>query len=326
MGRRLSTKEEERLRLKGSSLLDQKTTGTVLGSLIKGKKLTEKKLAEKVSSHDLSTMIETATYRVSPTLTPQISTAKNKTVTIRPSSLKTASSNNNKSQQIIVIPQNMLVNGCISVNGLKKIIDNNEATIKSAEQRGNLKRPASSSSIAAEDSTYGSDSEGSEHTVDGKPVRKRANLDHLSPEEKLMRRKLKNRVAAQNARDKKRTKMEEMEAELLRLKNHAKSLEGKNAELVSENQRLVAENDDLRSSCESRIHGQESSSPLVAGQTPESAVLTNVPQQQEQVCPRSAGGPLGSTASLIMASKLLLNVLKTNTRQKKLPLKKRWPT
>lgn len=157
-------------------------------------------------------MIETATYRVSPTLTPQ-----NKTVTIRPSSLKTAS-NSNKSQQIIVIPQNMLVNGCISVNGLKKIIDNNEATIKSAEQRGNLKRPASSSSITAEDSTYGSDSEGSEHNVDGKPVRKRANLDHLSPEEKLMRRKLKNRVAAQNARDKKRTKMEEMEAELLRLK------------------------------------------------------------------------------------------------------------
>jgi hypothetical protein len=28
-------------------------------------------------------------------------------------------------------------------------------------------------------------------------VRKRANLDHLSSEEKLMRRKLKNRVAAQ---------------------------------------------------------------------------------------------------------------------------------
>merc|ERR1711860_68136 len=322
--RHLSTKEEERLRLKGSSLLDQKTTGTVLRSL-KGKKLTEKK-AGKVSSHNLSTMIETATYRVSPTLAPQISTAKNKTVTIRPSSLKTAS-NNNKSQQIIVIPQNMLVNGCISVNGLKKIIDNNEAaTVKSAEQRGNLKRPASSSSIAAEDSTYGSDSEGSEHTVDGKPVRKRANLDHLSPEEKLMRRKLKNRVAAQNARDKKRTKMEEMEAELLRLKNHAKSLECKNAELVGENQRLVAENDDLRSNCQSRIKGQETSSPLVAGQTPESAALINVPQQQEQVCPRSAGGPLGSTASLIMASKLLLNVLKTNTRQKKLPLKKRWPT
>ena len=152
-------------------------------------------------------MIET--YRVSPTASQ--TAAKNRTVTIRPSNLKTASTTH-KSQQIIVIPQNMLVNGCISVNGLKKIIDSNEVK---PEQRG-TKRPASSS---AEDSTYGSDSEGSEHQLEGgKPVRKRANLDHLSPEEKLMRRKLKNRVAAQNARDKKRVKMEDMEAELLRLK------------------------------------------------------------------------------------------------------------
>merc|ERR1711992_361458 len=125
-------------------------------------------------------------------------------------------------------------------------IDNNEATIKSAEQRGNLKRPASSSSITAEDSTYGSDSEGSEHNVDGKPVRKRANLDHLSPEEKLMRRKLKNRVAAQNARDKKRVKMEDMETDVERLRAHSKALEMKNAELVSQNERLTGENEILR--------------------------------------------------------------------------------
>merc|ERR1739845_230686 len=106
------------------------------------------------------------------------------------------------------------------------------------ENRGNLKR----SSMASSDSCYESDSEtGSDHAGSGeKSVRKRANLDHLSPEEKMMRRKLKNRVAAQNARDKKRVKMEDMEGDLDRLKAHAKALEARNAQLVSENERLVA--------------------------------------------------------------------------------------
>lgn len=158
-------------------------------------------------------------------------------------------------------------------------------------------------------------------------VRKRANLDHLSSDEKLMRRKLKNRVAAQNARDKKRVKMEDMEGDLERLKAHAKALETRNAQLVSENERLVAQNDQLRSDANTK-GGQEVNSPLVVRQSPESAEPTNDPQQQEQGCRLLAGGPLTSTASLVTASKLLLNVIKANRRQKKLPIKKRarWPT
>merc|ERR1711892_1594017 len=84
------------------------------------------------------------------------------------------------------------------------------------ENRTNLKRPSSSG-----DSTYGTDSEEGSSIHEGgdsKAVRKRANLDHLSSDEKLMRRKLKNRVAAQNARDKKRVKMEDMDSDLERLK------------------------------------------------------------------------------------------------------------
>ena len=132
-----------------------------------------------------------------------------KTITIRPS----LPSMTKSQQQIIVIPQNMLVNGCISAKSLKAIIDekSSQTSIKMAENRPSLKRPNPSIS-----SDYGSDSEASHH--DDKPIRKRANLDHLSPEEKLMRRKLKNRVAAQNARDKKRVKMEDMELELKRIK------------------------------------------------------------------------------------------------------------
>ena len=135
-----------------------------------------------------------------------------KTITIRPTaSQQPLLSTPKAQQQIIVIPQNMLVNGCISAKDLKSIINADQQSIKTMEDRDSLKRPRSS------DSCYGSDSEVSESS-DGKSVRKRANLDHLSPEEKLMRRKLKNRVAAQNARDKKRVKFEEMEAELDRLK------------------------------------------------------------------------------------------------------------
>jgi len=257
-----------------------------------------------------------------------LSTAKGgssatKTITIRPSSLQPAKTT--KNQQIIVIPHSMLVNGCISAKDLNNIIQDTKPSIKSMENRTNLKRPSSSG-----DSTYGTDSEeGSSihESGDNKPVRKRANLDHLSPEEKLMRRKLKNRVAAQNARDKKRVKMEDMDSDLARLKAHAKALEARNAQLVAQNERLVAENKRLLSDANAR-EGQEASGPLVVRQPPESAEPTNDPQQQEQGCRLWAGGPLDSTASLVTASKLLLNVIKASRRQKKLPIKKRarWPT
>ncbi|NXD12640.1 XBP1 protein, partial [Nothocercus nigrocapillus] len=64
------------------------------------------------------------------------------------------------------------------------------------------------------------------------PARKRQRLTHLSPEEKALRRKLKNRVAAQSARDRKKARMSELEHQVL--------------ELEEENQKLLLENQLLR--------------------------------------------------------------------------------
>merc|ERR1712213_242102 len=105
----------------------------------------------------------------------------------------------------------------------------------------------------------------------------------LALKKKLMRRKLKNRVAAQNARDKKRVKMEEMELELKRIKAHAKALEMKNAKLVSDNARLSAENDSLR-------NGQT----VVSGQEEEGSLVKSQFDSAEEVLRLGRGTPLKS--------------------------------
>lgn len=63
------------------------------------------------------------------------------------------------------------------------------------------------------------------------PKRKRQKLTHLTEEEKMMRRKLKNRMAAQSARDRKKSQMGDLEKLVLRL-------EKQNTALMKENQSL----------------------------------------------------------------------------------------
>ncbi|XP_056120849.1 LOW QUALITY PROTEIN: X-box-binding protein 1 [Rhinichthys klamathensis goyatoka] len=86
----------------------------------------------------------------------------------------------------------------------------------------------------------------SDSTVSGQPLRKRQRLTHLSPEEKQLRRKLKNRVAAQTARDRKKAKMGELEQQVLELELENQKLHLENRLLLEKTSDLICENEELR--------------------------------------------------------------------------------
>ncbi|KAJ8263422.1 hypothetical protein COCON_G00158790 [Conger conger] len=125
----------------------------------------------------------------------------------------------------------------------------------------------SSSNQASSDS----DSNGS-----GPTQRKRQRLTHLSPEEKALRRKLKNRVAAQTARDRKKAKMGELEQQVLELELENQKLYIENTLLREKTDGLLTENEELRqrlglSSLETKeetVQVQESSVDEVTGAGP----------------------------------------------------------
>merc|ERR1711994_301115 len=117
--------------------------------------------------------------------------------------------------------------------------------------------------------------------ADEAPARKRANLDHLSPEERMLRRKLKNRVAAQTARDKKKAATDSMEKQLAEAQARLQDSLDANAQLLKTNTQLQMENANLQ---QQNNELQARLSPLcpLPLSPPETAVLTRVPQQQEQ--------------------------------------------
>lgn len=108
----------------------------------------------------------------------------------------------------------------------------------------------------------------------GQTQRKRERLTHLSPEEKMWRRKMKNRIAAQTARDRKRVQMDTMDSRLNKLEAINRKLMKDNAELRAANAQLMAA---MRGNSAETATGNEH------GRSPfESAAFINVPQQREQ--------------------------------------------
>lgn len=83
-------------------------------------------------------------------------------------------------------------------------------------------------------------------------TRKRQRLTYLSAEEKMTRRKLKNRVAAQTARDRKKQLMCDLEEQLAILQAQNRELEAENGELRQSAVELSTENARLRERLETR--------------------------------------------------------------------------
>ncbi|XP_065370421.1 LOW QUALITY PROTEIN: uncharacterized protein Xbp1 [Calliphora vicina] len=109
-------------------------------------------------------------------------------------------------------------------------------------------RPAPTQSPVTEECNNSTDSSETQA-----PKGKKRRLDHLTWEEKVQRKKLKNRVAAQTSRDRKKARMEEMEHEIDELTektqilvNKCESLQVINDSLLEKNQKLDMEVEILR--------------------------------------------------------------------------------
>jgi X box-binding protein 1 len=149
--------------------------------------------------------------------------------------------------------------------------------------------------LSMQDSDSDSDDSGSGSGVQIGGTRKRRRLTNLTPDEKMMRRKLKNRVAAQTARDRKKQKMSELEEALATMEAENRKLQAENASLKRSTTTLSRENIQLKERLHSPITPQEVIIPKIEKQEeeekfdvviteklsePESAVLTG-PQQKE---------------------------------------------
>lgn len=97
-------------------------------------------------------------------------------------------------------------------------------------------------SMCSDDSSFNDSNTNSVSGETMKPKKKRQRLTHLTQEEKIQRRKMKNRAAAQSARDRKKARMEELEETVVRLQQQNAKLKSENKLLKEKAQLLVDEN------------------------------------------------------------------------------------
>lgn len=165
--------------------------------------------------------------------------------------------------------------------------------------------------------------------------RKRQRLTHLTPEEKLSRRKLKNRIAAHMARERRKNFMVELEQRYKRLRYENDGLKSRNEQFRHEIDRLGEENKEMKHQIE--LLRQETQAARASGETAEiekcelanhnvvaatvecstveSAEFVHASQQQERVVQSSRGAAAtphtkaNATQALIRTLTCLLTTL-----------------
>merc|ERR1711902_260090 len=145
--------------------------------------------------------------------------------------------------KIIIIPAGTFITNSLQESGLN---NNNNVTIREVRNShftysDSGSESDSNNSVELNKSNYNRISPKTQYH------RSLLAVGNLTKEEKLQRRKMKNRLAAQHCRDKRRIKMEQMEMEIQMLKEKNQNLESINEELKNENDVLTSKNEILRS-------------------------------------------------------------------------------
>ncbi|XP_033748659.1 X-box-binding protein 1-like [Pecten maximus] len=148
---------------------------------------------------------------------------------------------------------------------------------------------------------------------EGGGPKKRRRLTHLTSDEKMMRRKLKNRVAAQTARDRKKDLMSSLESQLAKIMEENKKLLKENITLKNQSGALMQENSHLKE----RLGSVSPCKP--ESEYPGSAVLF-APLPQEQARTQSHSTMHLATSYLIASLCLTLCSRMTQSQKKEVSL------
>lgn len=142
------------------------------------------------------------------------------------------------------------------------------------------------------------------------PGRKRK-LDHLTVEEKIQRKKLKNRVAAQTSRDRKKKQMEEMSVKLERFEKEISNWESKYNQLKTKYEKLEKENRKLKTQLQNSSSSNKQA--VVKHSIPEEHKYTRSFDDEVKIEDSCVDSVIIKTEGPAASSEPLQKVIKMNT-------------